>query len=106
VQVLNVEEQRKVTQGALPLSQGASLSWLAVSDGGAPVTKDSKGMLRMWTAAFGGSWVPVLNEEACDDDIVWPVGVENGELHFVPCNAGACPEVQDLKHIPFVHMYL
>jgi hypothetical protein len=99
VQDVNVEEQRMIAQAALPLSPGASMVWLGLSESGAPVMKDSKGVLRMWAAAFGGSWVPVLNEEACDDDVVWPVGIAHGELHYVPCDAGSCPEVKPVRFV-------
>lgn len=93
-QVLNVDEQRRIAEGALPLSPGATLKWLAVTDAHAPATKDSAGVFRSWAASFGGSWVPVLHEDACDGECAWPVGVAAGELHYVPCDAASGPEVR------------
>jgi Minichromosome loss protein, Mcl1, middle region len=92
--VLDIDAQSEVLRGPLPLSRGATLRWLALcpSDG-APVALDSAGVLRGWSAAFGGSWMPLLDavEEA---NALWPVGVDACELRYFEVAPGGHPEVR------------
>lgn len=95
LQTLNVEEQKEVARAALPLSPGATLKWLSVTDTCTPATMDSAGVLRVWCASFGGSWLPAMDKTSCEqEETVWPLGVADGELRYIPCELGAAPEVR------------
>lgn len=96
LQVLNIPDRRAVSRGPLPLSTKATLTWLALAaDTLTPVAMDSRGLLRAWTPAFGGSWARAFSaEEDHAGARVWPAGVSGGELHFVQCEAGDVPQVR------------
>ena len=97
LQTLNVEEQKQVARAALPLSPGATLKWLSVTDTCTPATMDSAGVLRIWCASFGGSWLPAMDKTSCEqEETVWPLGIADGELRYIPCELGAAPEVRSL----------
>lgn len=88
-----MDEQKQLASGSVGLSPGATLKWLAVSDSCAPVTLDSAGVLRLWSAAFGGSWLPVATHDSLPDEHFWPLGIMHGELRYTACAAGTEPEV-------------
>lgn len=87
LQVYDTSNQQLLHSGAAVVSPGASLTWCAFSDTGVLATVDSRGMLRLRTAEWGGGWVPVLNsaavKAAADSDLYWPVAVNGTELTCV-----------------------
>lgn len=93
-QVLDVPAQQEVSRGPLPLSRGAALRWLGLDPSdGAPAALDTTGVLRVWSAAFGGAWLPAL--DAGDEArTLWPVGVHGGELRYFDVAASGHPEVR------------
>jgi hypothetical protein len=83
-----------VAEAALPLTPGAILRWLSLTDCFTPVTLDSAGVLRIWSAAYGGSWTPALDKQSSGEENFWPVAVAGGALRYVACGAGSYPEVR------------
>ena len=57
-------EKRSRTEGVLPLSTGATLTYLGFSDGGNLVSCDSNGTVRMLVEEMGDVWVPVCDLKA------------------------------------------
>jgi hypothetical protein len=96
MQVLNISERRAVARGPLPLSPKASLKWLQLAaDTLTPVALDSQGALRAWVPSFGGHWTRVFQCDDCKPGMhAWPVGVSAGELHYIECEIGECPQVR------------
>jgi hypothetical protein len=70
------------------------LRWLSVTDTFTPATLDSAGVLRVWCASFGGAWGPALDRDSCEDQALWPLGIAEGELRYIPCEPGCTPEVR------------
>lgn len=95
-------DRRAVARGPLPLSPKATLTWLAFADDTlTPVAMDSANVLRGWVPSFGGSWTRVFHaNDDCPGMGVWPAGISAGELHFVECEPGECPQVRPRTPAP------
>lgn len=102
LQVYDMEQQTRTCTGALPLSAGASLTWLAFADSMSPVSMDSQNVLHIYSHAFGGIWVPAFERDATDVDhqSLWPVSVEKGSFCFIACEAAQYPQVR--THSPSI----
>ncbi|KAG2451888.1 hypothetical protein HYH02_003663 [Chlamydomonas schloesseri] len=72
----------------LPLSPGATLTWLGFSeDTGVPAAADSSGVVCVRTPDFGGRWVPVFEPPAARraSEVLWPVGLSSEQLYAIVC---------------------
>ncbi|MCO5611416.1 hypothetical protein L7F22_065669 [Adiantum nelumboides] len=86
--VLNLAARTKLMEGRLPLSPGSQLSWLGFSEAGLLSFYDSKGLLRVHTGQYGGSWVPVFSaskEAKNEDESLWMVGLTDTQVMCVVC---------------------
>ncbi|KAG2485280.1 hypothetical protein HYH03_015955 [Edaphochlamys debaryana] len=76
----------------LPLTPGASLSWLGFTeDHGLPAVADSEGVIAVRTPDWGGRWVPVFEPPAArrSAEALWTVGLTAQQLYAVVCRAEA-----------------
>ncbi|KAI4344011.1 hypothetical protein L6164_011288 [Bauhinia variegata] len=81
--------------GRLPLTPGSSLTWFGLSEEGQLSSYDSKGVLRVFTSQYGGSWLPLFssNKEKSDENY-WVVGLNASKLFCVICkNPEIFPQV-------------
>ncbi|KAI4335860.1 hypothetical protein L6164_014465 [Bauhinia variegata] len=81
--------------GRLPLTPGSSLTWFGFSEEGELSSYDSKGVLRVFTSQYGGSWLPLFssNKEKSDENY-WVVGLNASKLFCVICkNPEIFPQV-------------
>ena len=85
--VVDVSSQEKLHDGPLPMSIGATLTWLDFASGGRLATADSSGVVRMRVSEFGGSWMPVMTKEDEEAETLWIVGIENTSLTYIKCRA-------------------
>ncbi|KAI5078681.1 hypothetical protein GOP47_0006352 [Adiantum capillus-veneris] len=86
--VLNLAAHTKVIEGWLPLSPGSQLTWLGFSEAGLLSFYDSKGLLRVHTSQYGGSWLPVFSaskEAKNEDESLWMVGLTDTQVMCVAC---------------------
>ena len=84
----DVPAQVKTDCGRLPLSEGASLTWLAFSAEGLLASMDSSETIRLLCGQWGGSWLPVFHAEAArtQGEVFWPVGLQTQMLFCIVCN--------------------
>ncbi|MCO5577428.1 hypothetical protein L7F22_031260 [Adiantum nelumboides] len=86
--VFNLAACTKLMEKRLPLSPGSQLSWLGFSEAGLLSFYDSKGLLRVHTSQYGGSWVPVFSaskEAKNEDESLWMVGLNDTQVMCVVC---------------------
>ncbi|KAK6925172.1 Minichromosome loss protein Mcl1, middle region [Dillenia turbinata] len=85
--VLNVRCGTQTLRGHLPLTPGSSLMWFGFSEEGRLSSYDSKGVLRVFTEQFGGSWLPLFSgsKEKKSEENYWVVGVNASKLISVVC---------------------
>ncbi|MCL7035969.1 hypothetical protein MKW94_022549 [Papaver nudicaule] len=84
--VFNFAKETQPIKGCLPLTPGSCLTWLGYSEEGQLSSYDSKGVLRVFTNQFGGSWLPLFS--ACKDkpeDNYWVVGLNESTLFCILC---------------------
>ncbi|XP_057952371.1 protein ENHANCER OF LHP1 1 [Malania oleifera] len=76
-------------RGRLPLSPGSCLMWFGFSEEGQLSSYDSKGVLRVFTNQFGGSWLPLFsaNKEKKMEEKYWVVGLNTSKLFCVVCKS-------------------
>ncbi|KAJ4960748.1 hypothetical protein NE237_020658 [Protea cynaroides] len=75
--------------GPLPLTPGSYLTWLGFSEEGQLSSYDSKGVLRVFTNQYGGSWLPIFSasKEQKAEGNYWLVGLNMSKLFCVVCKA-------------------
>ncbi|PKI70341.1 hypothetical protein CRG98_009221 [Punica granatum] len=85
--VFNISNSTQLLKGRLPLSPGSHLTWLGFSEEGLLSFYDSKGVLRVFTSQFGGSWVPLFssNKAKKSDENHWVVGLNAGNFFCITC---------------------
>ncbi|CAM6122605.1 unnamed protein product [Calypogeia fissa] len=92
--VFDVSKRQHVVSGVLPLTPGAKLTWLGFSETGTLSSFDSKGVLRMYSKAYGGCWIPVYGispgQESSGENL-WVVGLDSTQIFCVKCKA---PDVE------------
>ena len=87
--VMDVQRKTVLADCPLPLSPGATLTWLGCSDRGLVLSMDSAGVLRGLSHEWGGQWVPVLDVAAKGGkDVYWPVGLIEDKLMCALCKGG------------------
>ena len=78
----------------LPLSPGATLTWLGYSDKGGLLSMDSSGVLRLLSMQWGGQWLAILDvNKKQTKDVHWPVGLIDDKLMCAVLKAGSGQKV-------------
>ncbi|CAL9064297.1 unnamed protein product [Musa banksii] len=93
VLVLNISEGAKLFEGRLPLSPTSCLTWFGFSEEGQLSSYDSKGVLRVFSHQYGGSWLPVFSAEKTrqsEDETHWIVGLNASKLFCIICKSPNC----------------
>ncbi|KAG8966448.1 hypothetical protein FRC03_011986 [Tulasnella sp. 419] len=108
-----------IQTGYLPLPKGSTLSWIGISDEGAPAIYDSNGLLSVmdrFRRPTQGRWVPVLDTNSIDrkssrEESYWAVGLSSTEFTCVILKGGEKvpgfprPMVQELPiHMPLLDL--
>ncbi|KAM6569409.1 hypothetical protein CsatB_017394 [Cannabis sativa] len=90
--VFNISNGTQPLKGHLPLTPGSHLAWFGFSDEGQLSSYDSKGVLRVFSSQFGGSWLPLFSasKEKKSDENYWVVGLNASKLF---CIASKSPEL-------------
>ncbi|CAK8534324.1 unnamed protein product [Lathyrus sativus] len=85
--LFNIPQGTQPLRGRLPITPGSSLCWFGFSEEGQLCSYDSKGVLRLYTSQFGGSWLPVFSaiKEKKSDENYWMVGLNSNKLVCVVC---------------------
>ncbi|KAI3970779.1 hypothetical protein MKX01_024426 [Papaver californicum] len=86
--VFNFVEETQPIKGRLPLTPGSCLTWLGYSEEGHLSSYDSKGVLRVFTSQFGGSWLPLFSaSKDKPEDNYWVVGLNDNKLFCILCKS-------------------
>ncbi|KAF3437994.1 hypothetical protein FNV43_RR20750 [Rhamnella rubrinervis] len=94
--VFNISNGVQPLRGHLPLTPGSYLVWFGFSEEGQLSSYDSKGVLRVFTSQYGGSWLPLFSasKEKKSDENYWVVGLNASKLFCVVCkNPDLFPQV-------------
>ncbi|KAJ8752330.1 hypothetical protein K2173_003966 [Erythroxylum novogranatense] len=85
--VFDISDGTQPIRGRLPLSPGSLLTWLGFTEDGQLSSYDSKGVLRVFTSHYGGSWFPLFSasKEKKSDENYWVVGLNATKLFCVVC---------------------
>ncbi|KAF8399240.1 hypothetical protein HHK36_015105 [Tetracentron sinense] len=85
--VFNISNGTQPMRGRLPLTPGSCLTWFGFSDEGQLSSYDSKGMLRVFTNQYGGSWLPLFStsKEKKSEENYWVVGLNASKLVCIVC---------------------
>ncbi|CAO2044836.1 unnamed protein product [Urochloa humidicola] len=88
VKVFNISERAQSLSGRLLLTPSSQLSWFGFSDNGQLSSYDSKGILRVFSSQFGGSWLPVFSSvkaRKSEDESHWVVGLDTNNIFCIVC---------------------
>ncbi|CAN6203962.1 unnamed protein product [Urochloa humidicola] len=88
VKVFNISERAQSLSGRLLLTPSSQLSWFGFSDNGQLSSYDSKGILRVFSSQFGGSWLPVFSSvkaRKSEDESHWVVGLDANNIFCILC---------------------
>ncbi|KAG9448593.1 hypothetical protein H6P81_008558 [Aristolochia fimbriata] len=88
--VFNIANGTQPIGGHLSLTPGACLSWFGFSEEGYLSSYDSKGVLRVFTSLYGGTWLPVFSaskERNSELESYWVVGLNSSKLFCVVCKS-------------------
>ncbi|CAN4086211.1 unnamed protein product [Withania somnifera] len=94
--VFNIRTGAQARRGRLPLTPGSCLSWFGFSEEGHLSSFDSKGVLRVFTNQYGGSWFPLFSASKLkkSEENYWVVGLNTSKLFCVICKSpDSFPEV-------------
>ncbi|ONI08991.1 hypothetical protein PRUPE_5G211000 [Prunus persica] len=84
--VLNITNGSQPLRGRLPLTPGSHLTWFGFSEEGQLSSYDSKGVLRVFTSQYGGSWLPLFSaSKEKSDENYWVVGLNASKLFCIVC---------------------
>ncbi|CAL1391088.1 unnamed protein product [Linum trigynum] len=88
-QVFDIRNGTRPSRGRLPLSPGSHLIWFGFSEEGLLSSYDSKGVLRVFTSQYGGSWLPLFsaNKTKKSDENYWVVGLNANKLFCIVCKS-------------------
>ncbi|KAJ0988269.1 hypothetical protein J5N97_006625 [Dioscorea zingiberensis] len=90
VTVLNIPNGTQTIINRLPLTPGSHLTWFGFSEEGHLSSYDSKGVLRMFSTQFGGSWLPIFSASKArksEDETYWMVGLSGSKLFCIICKS-------------------
>lgn len=96
VSVFDALEASLLSEAALPVSSGATLSWLGFAEGGALASGDSEGTVRCQLAGGNGAWSPIFaaaQARQAGSERYWVVGLSDAELCCVVLNGVDAPTV-------------
>ncbi|KAK1565318.1 hypothetical protein Q3G72_024025 [Acer saccharum] len=87
--VFNIAKGTQPLKGRLPLSPGSHLTWFGFSEEGQLSSYDSKGVLRVFTSLYCGSWLPLFSgsKEKKSDENYWIVGLNASKLFCIVCKS-------------------
>ncbi|XP_050220209.1 protein ENHANCER OF LHP1 1 [Mercurialis annua] len=87
--VFDINNGTQPFQGRLPLSPDSHLTWFGFSEEGRLSSYDSKGVLRVFTSQFGGSWLPLFSaaKEKKINESYWVVGLNASKLFCIVCKS-------------------
>ncbi|KAL5749016.1 hypothetical protein ACOSQ2_026313 [Xanthoceras sorbifolium] len=87
--VFNIAKGTQPFKGRLPLSPGSHLTWFGFSEEGQLSSYDSKGVLRVFTSLYGGSWLPLFSssKEKKSNENYWIVGLNASKLFCIVCKS-------------------
>ncbi|CAK7323182.1 unnamed protein product [Dovyalis caffra] len=87
--VFDISNGTQPLTGCLPLTPGSHLTWFGFSEEGQLSSYDSKGVLRVFTSQFGGSWLPIFSasKEKKSDESYWVVGLNASKLFCIVCKS-------------------
>ncbi|CAA2976363.1 WD repeat and HMG-box DNA-binding 1 [Olea europaea subsp. europaea] len=85
--VFNIHNGTQSLRGRLPLTPGSCLTWFGFSEEGLLSSFDSKGVLRVFTNQFGGSWMPLFSSNKLnkEGENYWVVGLNANKLFCIVC---------------------
>ncbi|XP_068643156.1 protein ENHANCER OF LHP1 1-like [Aristolochia californica] len=93
----NIANGTQPVGGRLSLTPGSCLSWFGFSEEGYLSSYDSKGVLRVFTNLYGGTWLPLFSaskERKSEMESYWVVGLNSSKLFCVVCKSpDLCPLV-------------
>ncbi|XP_078171253.1 transducin family protein / WD-40 repeat family protein [Carex rostrata] len=90
MKVFNIRHSTQTISCRLPLTLSSHLTWLGFSEDGRICSFDSKGILRVYSDQFGGSWLPVFSVDKArksEDENYWIVGLNATKLFCVVCKS-------------------
>ncbi|WOK95221.1 WD repeat and HMG-box DNA-binding protein 1 [Canna indica] len=90
VRVLKISDGTELINCHLPLSPTSILTWFGFSEEGQLSSYDSKGVLRVFSHQYGGSWLPVFSAHKTrksDDENYWIVGLNANKLFCIICKS-------------------
>ncbi|CAM0950745.1 unnamed protein product [Alopecurus aequalis] len=97
VKVFNISEGAQSMSGRLVLTPSSQLSWFGFSETGLLSSYDSKGILRVFSSQFGGTWLPVFSSikaRKSEDESHWVVGLDANNIFCILCKSPECyPQV-------------
>ncbi|XP_062194749.1 protein ENHANCER OF LHP1 1 [Phragmites australis] len=97
VKVFNISEGVQSMSGRLVLTPSSQLSWFGFSENGQLSSYDSKGILRVFSSQFSGSWLPLFSSikaRKCEDESHWVVGLDATNIFCIQCKSPqSYPEV-------------
>ncbi|KAL2479109.1 transducin family protein/WD-40 repeat family protein [Forsythia ovata] len=87
--VFNIHNGTQSLRGRLPLTPGSCLTWFGFSEEGLLSSFDSKGVLRVFTNQFGGSWIPLFSSSKLNKagENCWVVGLNANKLFCIVCKS-------------------
>ncbi|GAB4860926.1 Protein ENHANCER OF LHP1 1 [Ancistrocladus abbreviatus] len=87
--VFSISNGTQPLRGCLPLSPGSYLKWFGFSEEGQLSSYDSKGILRLYTEQFGGSWIPLFSQSKVKkpEETCWVVGLSADKLFCIICKS-------------------
>ncbi|KAK6153502.1 hypothetical protein DH2020_013141 [Rehmannia glutinosa] len=87
--VFNIPHGTQPLRGRLPLTPGSRLTWFGFSEEGQLSSFDSKGVLRVFTSQYGGSWLPLFSASKLkkSEENYWVVGLNASKLFCIVCKS-------------------
>ncbi|KAL8130298.1 hypothetical protein V2J09_019453 [Rumex salicifolius] len=86
--VFDVANKTQSLKGGLPISPGTHLSWFGFSEEGQLSSYDSKGILRVYSQQYGGSWIPIFSaSKVKKSENYWVVGLNAEKLFCIICKS-------------------
>ncbi|KAL6552609.1 hypothetical protein OROHE_007973 [Orobanche hederae] len=87
--VFNIPHGTKPLRGRLSLTPGSCLTWFGFSEEGQLSSFDSKGVLRVFTSQYGGSWLPLFSASKLKkpDENYWVVGLNASKVFCIVCKS-------------------
>ncbi|GFP84537.1 WD repeat and hmg-box DNA-binding protein 1 [Phtheirospermum japonicum] len=87
--VFNISHGTQPLRGRVPLTPGSCLTWFGFSEEGQLSSFDSKGVLRVFTSQYGGSWLPLFSASKLKkpEENYWVVGLNASKLFCIVCKS-------------------